>query len=192
MRATNGGATETTPLRIEAELGQRPGDVVAHGKDLWDVFQDEDPAVELGEGRPRWRARSSGGLAGVGGGRSGCEVGRGSGNAETVRPTHPAKLVEHVSWYGPKIAPHVRRRKLTRANRLGDGRLVSGSDRTLKIWDAASGAELATLTGHTGTVWAVAALDGGRLVSASDDETLKKSGTRRAANSWPSSSLMRH
>ena len=57
-----------------------------------------------------------------------------------------------------------------------DGRLaVSAScDRTLKVWDVASGRELRTLAGHTGEVSAVALTPDGRLaVSASWDDTLK-------------------
>jgi WD40 repeat protein len=60
---------------------------------------------------------------------------------------------------------------------------VSGSwDRTLKVWDIStglnagleSGEELATLQGHTESVWAVAVTPDGRwAVSGSDDHTLK-------------------
>jgi WD40 repeat protein len=54
-------------------------------------------------------------------------------------------------------------------------RIVSGSnDETLKIWDAASGAELLTLSGHTSYVNAVAySPDGARIVSGSADNTPK-------------------
>jgi len=54
-------------------------------------------------------------------------------------------------------------------------RIVSGSDdKTLKVWDASSGAELATLAGHAGDVNAVAySPDGTRIVSGSCDATLK-------------------
>jgi WD40 repeat protein len=44
----------------------------------------------------------------------------------------------------------------------------------LKVWDLASGRELRTLTGHSDAVNAVAvAPDGRRVVSASDDNTVK-------------------
>ena len=57
-----------------------------------------------------------------------------------------------------------------------DGRqAVSASqDRTLKVWDLASGAELRTLAGHAEWVTAVAVTpDGRQAVSASQDRTLK-------------------
>ena len=57
-----------------------------------------------------------------------------------------------------------------------DGRhAVSASwDRTLKVWDLASGAELRTLAGHADWVMAVAVTpDGRHAVSASEDRTLK-------------------
>ncbi|MBI4752507.1 MAG: WD40 repeat domain-containing protein, partial [Acidobacteria bacterium] len=59
---------------------------------------------------------------------------------------------------------------------LPDGhRLVSASwDGMLKVWEMATGEELATLTGHASRVTAVAVLpDSRRLVSASEDKTLK-------------------
>jgi WD40 repeat protein/predicted phosphodiesterase len=57
-----------------------------------------------------------------------------------------------------------------------DGRrVVSGSwDKTLKVWDLATGHEVATLRGHAGAVNACAVTpDGRRVVSGSWDETLK-------------------
>ena len=58
--------------------------------------------------------------------------------------------------------------------------IVSASDdQTLKIWDAATGAERATLTGHTGAVNACAVSpDGTWIVSASDDRTAQDLGRR--------------
>ena len=54
-------------------------------------------------------------------------------------------------------------------------RLASGSlDRTVKIWDSATGKELFTLKGHAGWVTSVAfSPDGQRLASASSDQTVK-------------------
>ena len=57
-----------------------------------------------------------------------------------------------------------------------DGRrIVSASDdKSLKLWDVATGACLATLKGHSESVWSVAVFpDGRRIVSASWDKTLK-------------------
>ena len=57
-----------------------------------------------------------------------------------------------------------------------DGRHVvsASSDKTLKVWDLASGREVATLQGHTDGVTACAVTpDGRHVVSASADKTLK-------------------
>jgi hypothetical protein len=57
-----------------------------------------------------------------------------------------------------------------------DGRrIVTGSwDRTAKVWDAETGQELLSLTGHTGRVWNVAiSPDGRRVVTGSDDRMAK-------------------
>jgi len=57
-----------------------------------------------------------------------------------------------------------------------DGRraISASADRTLKVWDLATGAEQRTLTGHGSVVLAVAVTpDGRRAISASADRTLK-------------------
>jgi WD40 repeat protein len=57
-----------------------------------------------------------------------------------------------------------------------DGRLLASanSDKTVRLWDAASGHELRTLQGHTGGVTSVTfSPDGHRLASSSDDQTVR-------------------
>src|SRR5262249_53240542 len=57
-----------------------------------------------------------------------------------------------------------------------DGKtLASGSgDKTIKLWDVATGKEMASLKGHTGYVFSVAfSPDGKTLASASGDKTVK-------------------
>ena len=57
---------------------------------------------------------------------------------------------------------------------LEGGRLTSAStDRTIKIWNVATGACLATLKGHASGVSSLAVLEGGKLASGSDDEKIK-------------------
>jgi WD40 repeat protein len=53
--------------------------------------------------------------------------------------------------------------------------VLSGSaDRTLKLWDAESGAELRAFAGHQGSVLSCAfSPDGRRVLSGSADKTLK-------------------
>jgi WD40 repeat protein len=54
-------------------------------------------------------------------------------------------------------------------------RAVTGSnDKTVRVWDLATGTEQAVLTGHTGEVLAVAVTqDGSRAVTGSDDRTVR-------------------
>jgi WD40 repeat protein len=57
-----------------------------------------------------------------------------------------------------------------------DGKwVVSGSDdETVRLWDAATGAPLQTLEGHTDWIISVAfSPDGKRVVSGSDDKTVR-------------------
>jgi WD40 repeat protein len=46
-------------------------------------------------------------------------------------------------------------------------------DRTIKLWDPATGELQATLEGHSGSVNALAVLPGGRLASGAMDRTIK-------------------
>ena len=52
---------------------------------------------------------------------------------------------------------------------------MSGSyDKTLKVWHAQTGQETLTLKGHSEPVWSVSySPDGKRIVSGSDDKTVK-------------------
>ncbi len=73
------------------------------------------------------------------------------------------QLVGHTSW-------------ITTVAYSPDGRWIvsAGWDRSLKIWDVATGAEWSHLNGHTGFVYAVAYSPDGRfIVSGSRDKTLK-------------------
>ena len=58
-------------------------------------------------------------------------------------------------------------------------RIVSGSyDKTLRVWDSATGECTATLEGHTDWVNSVAfSPDGARIVSGSHDTTLREWGS---------------
>ena len=56
-----------------------------------------------------------------------------------------------------------------------DLHIVSGSyDKSVRVWDASTGAELQQLNGHTGWVNSVAfSHDGFRIVSGSDDKSVR-------------------
>jgi WD40 repeat protein len=53
-----------------------------------------------------------------------------------------------------------------------DGRTLAsaGVDKTVRLWDVETGAQIATLTAHTDSVWTLAfSPDGHRLASAGED-----------------------
>ena len=54
-------------------------------------------------------------------------------------------------------------------------RIVAGSyDCLVRVWDAATGAELKVLNGHTGPIFSVAfSVDGTHIVSGSDDNSVR-------------------
>jgi WD40 repeat protein/tetratricopeptide (TPR) repeat protein len=65
---------------------------------------------------------------------------------------------------------------VTYASYSADGRRIATSarDRTVRVWDAATGREQLVLTGHVGDVWsATFAHDGRRVVSVSADRTAR-------------------
>ncbi|HEX8107473.1 MAG TPA: WD40 repeat domain-containing protein [Kofleriaceae bacterium] len=83
-------------------------------------------------------------------------------------------LEEHTAGGGLSLEGHAG--WVTACAVTPDGRhVVSASqDKTLKVWELASGRALATLEGHTGVVTACAVMpDGRHMVSVSWDQTLK-------------------
>ena len=93
----------------------------------------------------------------------------------------PARTTRPRGCGTPGPAPRCSGSRATPARSVGvavtpDGaRIVTGSDdKTARVWDAGTGAELLRLKGHTGTVWGVAVTpDGARIVTGSDDKTAR-------------------
>ncbi|CAN93790.1 WD-repeat protein [Sorangium cellulosum So ce56] len=87
------------------------------------------------------------------------------------RLRHPVRL-----WTGEERTLHGHSDRVNACVISPDGqRIISACrDRTLKVWDLATGQLLSTLEGHSASVTACAiSPDGRRIVSASDDRTLK-------------------
>ena len=62
----------------------------------------------------------------------------------------------------------------SRSRRMGSGFCRGRYDRTVRVWDAGSGREVAKLEGHTGGLWSVVALrDNARALSGGFDKTLR-------------------
>jgi len=81
---------------------------------------------------------------------------------------------EHTIWPVRTLTGHAGWVNGVVVTRDGQRAVSASEDKTLKVWDLASGRELRTLTGHACGVTAVALTpDGQRAVSASEDKTLK-------------------
>ena len=93
----------------------------------------------------------------------------------------PPGVMMEISTYGAQVLAN---RKMRLIGNTGiifstafspDGRiLASGNDDfTIQLWDANTGEQIATLTGHLERVWSVAfSPDGKTLASGSDDGTV--------------------
>ena len=68
--------------------------------------------------------------------------------------------------------------------------LTGSNDKTARLWEAATGTPLATLSGHTDTVWAVAfSPDGRQVLTGSSDSTAR---LWEAATGTPLATLSGH
>ncbi|WP_438011255.1 TIR domain-containing protein [Sorangium sp. So ce321] len=88
-----------------------------------------------------------------------------------IRLRHPVRM-----WTGEERTLHGHAGEVTACAISPDGqRIVSASwDKTLKVWDVATGQLLSTLEGHSYSINACAvSSDGQHIVSASSDKTLK-------------------
>ena len=126
---------------------------------IWDVATGQERAVltghtEHGDGGGGGAGRQLAGHRRLG--RDGADLGRGH-RAGTGRPDRPHRRGGGGGGgAGWQLAGHRQR------------------DRTVRIWDAATGQERAVLTGHTGWVQAVAvAPDGSWLATGGEDGTVR-------------------
>ena len=101
--------------------------------------------------------------------------------------------------YGSCWATRVKS-QVSRLARTGTALASASLDRTVRVWDAASGREMRTLEGHTDRVFGVAfSPDGKRIASASFDQTVKvwdaasghEAQTLRGHTGWVSSVVFR-
>jgi WD40 repeat protein len=180
--AARGGAALTSEvgaqLAWERAQGEPRREEAAAMKLLHQVLVMGSAAWEGAEGPDNVAPQVIGRLGGLDGGAGGARVARlveeaagwdGGGRA-WLRPVRPnfapppackAVLAGHTGAVNSLAA-------------LGDGRLASASDdKTMRVWDAASGVCLRVLEGHTHGVTSVAALSDKLLASASNDNTIR-------------------